>query len=195
VDLSVYGVREKHLRPYKPNIHAQIVKNSPIRYWGRKPPFLIQKFIERYSRPGDIVADLFGGSGSIVNAALSLGRKAIYIDLNPYACLITDALLSPCRIDLLQQIVEKLFLTPEIAVKFNGKRKHLKVKDIFSILCECGRPVEFSSVTFDRKYVFTTKKEIPKVFLGFFKGTDYAINHTELLNYLKPNYHPVHSTS
>ncbi|EBZ1171621.1 site-specific DNA-methyltransferase, partial [Salmonella enterica subsp. enterica serovar Schwarzengrund] len=33
------------------------------------------------SRPGDLVADFFMGSGSTIKAALSLGRRAIGVEL------------------------------------------------------------------------------------------------------------------
>lgn len=34
------------------------------------------------SRPGDLVADFFAGSGSTIKAALSLGRRALGVELD-----------------------------------------------------------------------------------------------------------------
>ncbi|ELZ1082513.1 site-specific DNA-methyltransferase, partial [Escherichia coli] len=39
------------------------------------------QIIEASSHPGDLVADFFMGSGSTIKAALSLGRRAIGIEL------------------------------------------------------------------------------------------------------------------
>ena len=38
------------------------------------------------SRPGDIVADIFGGSGTTIIAAEQLGRKARMMELDPHYC-------------------------------------------------------------------------------------------------------------
>jgi len=56
-----------------------------IRFWGRKPDYMIKTFLD----PSDsIVVDPFGGSGSIALAALERGKKVIYADINPYAWLV-----------------------------------------------------------------------------------------------------------
>lgn len=68
------------------------VVRSVVRFWGRKPIDLCTRYIQRYSRVGDVVLDCFGGSGSTIQSALLLGRKAIYVDANPYAWLIAYVL-------------------------------------------------------------------------------------------------------
>jgi len=53
------------------------------------PPELITPCILAGSRPGDVVLDPFGGSGTTGQVALELGRSALLIELNPeYAQLI-----------------------------------------------------------------------------------------------------------
>lgn len=47
------------------------------------PPDLIKPCILAGSKPGDIVLDPFGGSGTTGEVALELGRSAILIELNP----------------------------------------------------------------------------------------------------------------
>ena len=42
-----------------------------------------REIIAASSRPGDLVADFFMGSGSTVKAALTLGRRAIGVELEP----------------------------------------------------------------------------------------------------------------
>ncbi len=46
-----------------------------------KPAEMLQQIISASSRPGDLVADFFMGSGSTVKAALALGRRAIGVEL------------------------------------------------------------------------------------------------------------------
>ncbi len=59
-----------------------------VRFWSRKPFDLCSKYILKYSVENDLVLDSFGGSGSIVQTALFLKRRAVYIDANPYAWLV-----------------------------------------------------------------------------------------------------------
>lgn len=47
------------------------------------PPKLIEPCILAGSRPGDTVLDPFGGSGTTAEVAISHGRKALIIELNP----------------------------------------------------------------------------------------------------------------
>lgn len=54
-----------------------IVKNCPLQL------DLIERLIERYSNPGDLVFDPFGGIGSVPYQALKMGRKAYMSELNP----------------------------------------------------------------------------------------------------------------
>lgn len=42
---------------------------------------MLKQLISASSRPGDIVADFFMGSGSTVKAAIELGRRAIGVEL------------------------------------------------------------------------------------------------------------------
>ncbi|MGL4757034.1 MAG: site-specific DNA-methyltransferase, partial [Aeromonadaceae bacterium] len=46
-----------------------------------KPADMLVQIINASSRPGDVVADFFMGSGSTIKAALCLGRKAIGVEL------------------------------------------------------------------------------------------------------------------
>ena len=57
-------------------------------YHTKVPPEGIAPFIERYTRPGDVVLDPFCGSGMTGVAALRAGRRAVLIDLSPAATFI-----------------------------------------------------------------------------------------------------------
>lgn len=47
------------------------------------PPSLIKPCILAGTKPGDVVLDPFGGSGTTGEVAIELGRKSILIDVNP----------------------------------------------------------------------------------------------------------------
>jgi len=52
------------------------------------PEALVEPCVLAGSRPGDVVLDPFGGSGTVSAVARRLGRRSVYIDLNPeYAAL------------------------------------------------------------------------------------------------------------
>lgn len=59
---------------------------SISRYWGSKPEDIIRLFIKDLE--GDTIVDPFGGSGTIARISLEMGKKAVYIDINPYAWLV-----------------------------------------------------------------------------------------------------------
>jgi hypothetical protein len=73
------------------------------KYWSKKPYNLIANYIKRFSSPGDIVIDSFCGSGVTVIESVRLGRRAIGIDINPIAVLITQMGLSHVDIQALQR--------------------------------------------------------------------------------------------
>lgn len=50
----------------------------------QKPIKLSDWFIQRYSKPGDVVCDLFGGSGSTLIACEQDGRKCYMMELDPH---------------------------------------------------------------------------------------------------------------
>lgn len=55
----------------------------PEAHFATYPPDLIKPCILAGSRPGDMVLDPFGGSGTTGQVALELGRRATLIELNP----------------------------------------------------------------------------------------------------------------
>lgn len=51
-----------------------------------KPPALHERPLRRCSKPGDIILDLFGGSGSTLIACEQLKRKALLCEMDPVFC-------------------------------------------------------------------------------------------------------------
>lgn len=57
----------------------------------QKPIALVAWFLNRYGKEGDIVVDLFGGSGSTMIACEQLGRKCRMMELDPHYCTVIIA--------------------------------------------------------------------------------------------------------
>lgn len=53
-------------------------------YVGATPSYVIWNVLQRYSRPGDLVVDPMCGSGTTLDVARDLGRRARGFDLAPY---------------------------------------------------------------------------------------------------------------
>ncbi|GHT12411.1 hypothetical protein FACS1894170_07200 [Planctomycetales bacterium] len=96
------------------------------RHFGVHPYFtkqswdIVQNCIKNYSKPGDIVLDPFGGSGVTVVESLMLGRKGIHIDINPFANFLVDSLVTPVKIQDLEdafESIEKKFIEKDPKTK------------------------------------------------------------------------------
>lgn len=71
---------EKYLQACVPNYVQAPLKVGNRIHPTEKPVALLQYFVSLYSKPGDVVLDSFGGSGSSGEAAVSLGRDAVLIE-------------------------------------------------------------------------------------------------------------------
>jgi DNA modification methylase len=60
------------------------------KYWSKKPYNLVARYIEKYSKSGEIVLDAFCGSGVTAIESVRLNRRAVGIDVNPIAVLCTQ---------------------------------------------------------------------------------------------------------
>lgn len=61
-------------------------KENAVVHPTQKPLPLAEYFIKTYSNEGEIVLDLFGGSGTTLIAADQTGRKCYMMELNPHYC-------------------------------------------------------------------------------------------------------------
>lgn len=66
----------------KQNIHRD--NTTDYVHPTQKPTLLADKAIKKHTKAGDIVLDLFGGSGSTLIAAEHMGRKAYIMEYDPY---------------------------------------------------------------------------------------------------------------
>jgi len=100
------------------------------KYWARKPSNVVRSYIEYYTERGDVVLDPFAGSGVTLVESLLCGRRAVAVDLNPVACLIMEASVTPVDFDLVQHHYEEL-------------EHHIEpyISDLFQTDCRrCGSP-------------------------------------------------------
>ena len=77
-------------------------------YHGMFPAKVAHYFIQRYSRPGDIVLDPFSGRGTVPLQARAEGRVAICNDLNPLAYVLSRAKIDPPPWDGVQDFLTGL---------------------------------------------------------------------------------------
>jgi len=68
------------------------------RYFGKLIPAIPRFAIREFTKPGDLVLDPFCGSGTTLVEAILAGRRAIGLDLNPLAVLVTKAKTTPLDI-------------------------------------------------------------------------------------------------
>ncbi|MZR61220.1 site-specific DNA-methyltransferase, partial [Escherichia coli] len=66
--------------------YTDVWTHKPVQYYPgkhpcEKPSDMLRQIITASSRPGDLVADFFMGSGSTVKAALALGRRVLGVEL------------------------------------------------------------------------------------------------------------------
>ncbi len=77
-------------------------------YHGMFPAKVAHYFIQRYSRPGDVVLDPFSGRGTVPLQARVEGRVAVCNDLNPLAYVLSRAKVNPPSWDSVQEFLTSL---------------------------------------------------------------------------------------
>jgi DNA modification methylase len=65
--------------------HLQQKDKERVGYATQKPEALLNRVILASSNPGDLVCDLFSGSGTTAAAASKLGRRFLAVDASPFA--------------------------------------------------------------------------------------------------------------
>ncbi|MDD4243032.1 MAG: DNA methyltransferase [Bacilli bacterium] len=151
------------------------------KYWARKPWYVVDEYIKKYSNEGDLILDPFCGSGLTGCEAVSLGRNFLGIDLNPMAIKISQGTITQLNdIDSLindfytieksckDKILDLYMLDSECP---NCGRKYIEKhlvcggenEGMSAVYCECGKKTSklfVSSV--QRKYnVLKEKYWIP----------------------------------
>jgi DNA modification methylase len=79
-------------------------------YAGATPSYVIWNLLCRYTRPGDFVVDPMAGSGTTLDVAADLGRRAMGFDVSPFRGDITEA--DARNIPLAPQSADFVFVDP-----------------------------------------------------------------------------------
>ena len=94
--LTEYACRPGAAESPAPKVHTgdfECDARNPVYlyhpYHTKVPPDVVESLIRHYTQPGELVLDVFSGSGMTAVAASSCGRRAIVIDLSPVATFIT----------------------------------------------------------------------------------------------------------
>jgi len=98
-------------------------------YQGMFPAKVAHYFIQRYSKPGDVVLDPFSGRGTTALQARADGRRAICNDLNPLAYVLSRAKIDPPSWEAIHAFLDGL----EQAYK-RAKRGDLRVSSDIEML-------------------------------------------------------------
>lgn len=87
IELGKYGRNRTNVWEYPAvRMQSRLSKGDPLLHPTVKPVGLLADILLDASRPGEIVLDPFGGSGSTLLAAERTGRKARLIELEPHYC-------------------------------------------------------------------------------------------------------------
>jgi DNA modification methylase len=92
----------------------QVRKQAARRHFGVHGYFtkqswnIVRAYIQNYSRPGDVVLDPYGGSGVTAVEALMEHRKAINVDINPFANFLVESLIAPVKEGKLHEAFQKI---------------------------------------------------------------------------------------
>lgn len=87
---------------YPTNVLHLATECSNKKHSAAFPLALPQWFIKLFTDPGDVVLDPFAGSGTSLQAAVELGRKAIGIDISPKYISMCEETLAPAQGRLLE---------------------------------------------------------------------------------------------
>ena len=134
-ELTIEEFIEKYGKPYDPDNDDYDIppfqknidnasKSSKIfnmhKYWTKQDPYVVKRYIEHYTEPGDIVLDAFAGTGMTGVAAILCGRNAILCDISPVCVHIAKNYTTPIDPYILQKACNELYMKiePEIALLY-----------------------------------------------------------------------------
>lgn len=105
---------DDYLKAAPPPEITRIAKQAAKRHHGvhgyftRQVWSVVQRYIEAFTRPGDVVLDPFGGTGVTLIESIVLGRKAIHVDINPLSTFIVETLVMHVDLSTLVTSYEKV---------------------------------------------------------------------------------------
>lgn len=105
-------------------------KRAPIhsfhRYYGKLIPAIPKTFIKEFTIEGDIVGDLFSGSGTVAVESKLLNRNFLGCEINPLSHLISEVKTTSYNLELLNSLNNKI----EIKLYDENYRKKIKKENV-----------------------------------------------------------------
>src|SRR3989338_10309317 len=94
------------------------------RYPAKLIPQLVNRLISEFTAKDEFVFDPFGGCGTTLVEAKTLGRKSVGFDINPVAKLITETKITPLSPKLLENHLERFVIRLDLLGDENRETKH-----------------------------------------------------------------------
>lgn len=134
-----------------------------IRFWGRKPWNIVRRYIEHYTKEGELVFDPFAGCGVVTIEGLKTRRRTIYNDLNKFLRFLARASCKPVDIGKLEEyfkILTQQVLRKRHQVLLNGKSTLIEYDWLYTTKCpEDNMPATIHDVIFVLSYKPIKDKE------------------------------------
>ena len=120
--------------PFQENID-NASKSSAIynmhMYWTKQDPYVVKRYIEHYTKPGDVVLDAFAGTGMTGVAGMMSGRHAILCEISPACIHIARNYTTPIDPKIFQKAYYQL-----------REKIEPEIKPLYKTQChKCGNPV------------------------------------------------------
>jgi DNA modification methylase len=143
------GTEQSHaiLKPVQVPAQNRFPERYKIhQYWSRKPWYVVRKYIESFTGPGDVVLDPFIGSGVSACEALALRRRIVGCDINPIAVMITRlTCISPVDLAKLSEVFNELCrrISNDLSKLYETRcRRCNKMVSVTTTIWEGDRPTQ-----------------------------------------------------
>ncbi|MDO8522388.1 MAG: DNA (cytosine-5-)-methyltransferase [bacterium] len=125
-DLSVRGDENGFHKKNSPSFAKPHPSHYLLhKYWGRKAHNIVENYVKRYTRKGDVVLDPFMGSGVVLIESAKAHRKAIGIDINPLSKFIVDGTTQKVNPEELAEVFGNILSQLEAAFEYYNMTKCL----------------------------------------------------------------------
>ena len=167
--------------------HLQQKDKERLGYATQKPEALLERIILASSREGDLVADLFSGSGTTAAVAVKTGRRFLAVDASPLSLItlrkrLLSLAASPTLLDEPDAAAHSLTLNYpanrnkcDISCSIDEKAVTITAAE----LNRCSCPLAYAAIGYEKGHVFYPTRTITKAKLPLKlplpKGVDHPV--------------------